>query len=227
MRSRRIAALLGAVALVSIGQFALGPAVQAVVPMPMPSTTWQVYVDCSHDVYLPGSPGDMYDFTFAADCGWADGDSVLANDYPLGLYVGVGFLDVPANYDTFTYRGYCWFIYDTQGYPTCDRGTTDWWVELQPGPTQALGVRLLAVNQLGSGLRVGPVGSVYDSRDDRLWLILWGVQRPAASPWWQQAYGRASADAACDAGWTPSWQQWPHDGAGGWVCVRDVLMYGG
>ena len=41
---------------------------------------------------------------------------------------------------------------------------------------------------------------------------------------WQQATARR-ADAACDAGWRPSWMQWPNGGTGGYVCIRDVYAY--
>lgn len=39
---------------------------------------------------------------------------------------------------------------------------------------------------------------------------------------WHQAVGRASADATCDAGWSPSWAQWMNDGAGGYTCERVI-----
>lgn len=42
---------------------------------------------------------------------------------------------------------------------------------------------------------------------------------------WYQSIARGSADATCPEGYNPSWAQWPNDGAGGWVCNRDVLAY--
>ena len=51
-----------------------------------------------------------------------------------------------------------------------------------------------------------------------------GSEGPDLTPW-HQAYQRASQDAACHAGWNPSWQQWPAAGTGGWVCERTVLAY--
>ena len=39
---------------------------------------------------------------------------------------------------------------------------------------------------------------------------------------WFQSYGREDADATCEEGWYPSWAYWPNDGAGGWVCNREV-----
>ena len=43
-----------------------------------------------------------------------------------------------------------------------------------------------------------------------------------APPPWLQAYGRA-AGATCDAGWSPSWAQWPNNHTGGFVCVRSLV----
>ena len=40
-----------------------------------------------------------------------------------------------------------------------------------------------------------------------------------------QSTARVSADAACSSGWTPSWAQWPSDGAGGYVCDRWIYTY--
>jgi hypothetical protein len=39
---------------------------------------------------------------------------------------------------------------------------------------------------------------------------------------WMQAIGRPSADAVCEAGWSPSWAQWPNEGAGGYTCERTI-----
>lgn len=50
---------------------------------------------------------------------------------------------------------------------------------------------------------------------------------PAAEPQlWGQAYGRASSDAACQDGWSPSWAWWPNAGTGGFVCERAVTAFG-
>ena len=45
-------------------------------------------------------------------------------------------------------------------------------------------------------------------------------------PAWVQAYGRASADATCLEGWNPSWDLWPNDGKGGFVCQRSIPSLG-
>jgi hypothetical protein len=45
-------------------------------------------------------------------------------------------------------------------------------------------------------------------------------------PPWVQGYGRGSATDACKDGWTASWELWPHGGAGGWVCTREIPSLG-
>jgi hypothetical protein len=42
---------------------------------------------------------------------------------------------------------------------------------------------------------------------------------------WHQSVQRPSQDAACPRGYDPSWAQWPNDGAGGYVCDRQVYAY--
>ena len=42
---------------------------------------------------------------------------------------------------------------------------------------------------------------------------------------WQKAYARSSAAEVCQAGWDPSWMQWPNAGKGGFVCVRNTYAY--
>ena len=39
---------------------------------------------------------------------------------------------------------------------------------------------------------------------------------------WIQAVGRPTADAVCEEGWSPSWAQWPNEGAGGYTCERTL-----
>jgi len=42
---------------------------------------------------------------------------------------------------------------------------------------------------------------------------------------WHQAYGRSEVESTCTDGWQPSWAQWPNDGAGGFVCNRQIYAY--
>jgi len=52
---------------------------------------------------------------------------------------------------------------------------------------------------------------------------------PAATspiPMWQQAIGRASSTATCPDGYTGSWDTWPNNHTGGYVCNRFIPAYG-
>lgn len=42
---------------------------------------------------------------------------------------------------------------------------------------------------------------------------------------WYQSIARDDASSACPDGWEPSWAQWHHDGAGGYVCNMESYMY--
>jgi len=42
---------------------------------------------------------------------------------------------------------------------------------------------------------------------------------------WYQSIGRDNASSPCADGWEPSWAQWHHDGAGGYVCNMESYMY--
>ena len=42
---------------------------------------------------------------------------------------------------------------------------------------------------------------------------------------WHQSISRATSEAACPTGYTPSWAQWPNGHQGGWVCNREVFAY--
>ena len=48
----------------------------------------------------------------------------------------------------------------------------------------------------------------------------------SAIPMWQQAIGRASASAPCPDGYTGSWDTWPNNHTGGYVCNRFIPAYG-
>jgi len=82
----------------------------------------------------------------------------------------------------------------------------------------------------------------FTSQPTETLTVTWTCSRPAAPiPAWVQAYGRASADDDCPAGYNPewaggpsadvvayskSWQRWMNDGTGGWVCTRSVPSLG-
>jgi len=48
----------------------------------------------------------------------------------------------------------------------------------------------------------------------------------SANQVWVQSVGRASATAPCPAGYTPSWDTWPNNHTGGYVCIKFVPAYG-
>lgn len=44
-----------------------------------------------------------------------------------------------------------------------------------------------------------------------------------ARPVWLQSFARASTEETCPRNWSPSWAQWPNDGAGGFICERSMF----
>jgi hypothetical protein len=42
---------------------------------------------------------------------------------------------------------------------------------------------------------------------------------------WHQAYAREDPVKPCESTWHPSWAQWPNDGAGGFVCVKEIYAF--
>lgn len=73
-------------------------------------------------------------------------------------------------------------------------------------------------------------GFTLDDYDSYKQLIISLVSAPAEvytpPPPWVQAYGRFGADATCETGWDPSWQEWAQSVTGGWVCTKSVATYG-
>jgi hypothetical protein len=41
-------------------------------------------------------------------------------------------------------------------------------------------------------------------------------------PSWFKSYLRVSPEIECESGWSPSWEQWPHGGTGGFVCNQEI-----
>jgi hypothetical protein len=218
MRTRGLLAVIGA------GVLALAGLVAGAAPAQAGSgTVYDVTIDCTSDVTLPGGPGDWYNITMVGDCLDPSYETWLWNAYYFdidsGYSTGAGFLGEPANLTSLPY-------YDTCDDFCGDADPSDWYYYTGPTPVTALSVQLLAVNQVGESLRAGPVAEVWAAVPQRYVRLLWGVSSAGPTEYWQLAYGRASAEATCDAGWSASWQQWPNAGAGGWVCVKDVVKYG-
>lgn len=106
---------------------------------------------------------------------------------------------------------------------------------LEPSPaTYAEGSPLVTGNCDASTLAAGTylvafwIGGILASADD----VCIGSDCPAPPvpqppiPAWVQGYGRASSSEECEAGWSPSWEQWMNAGVGGWVCTRSIPSLG-
>jgi hypothetical protein len=85
----------------------------------------------------------------------------------------------------------------------------------------------------GGGGSTGPTGSSFTSGSNsgaattagssgRI-LISYSSSVSHTAPSWYQSAGR-DAGASCDAGWSPSWAQWPNSNTGGFVCNREIYM---
>lgn len=83
----------------------------------------------------------------------------------------------------------------------------------------------------GGGGSTGPSGATFsvdtartaNSLNGRDGSVLITFGPPDSAPSWFQSYARG-ASVACLTGWNPSWAQWPGDGAGGYVCNREIYM---
>ena len=47
-----------------------------------------------------------------------------------------------------------------------------------------------------------------------------------AIPGWVQSFARSDQATPCPEGWAASWEQWPFEGRGGFVCTRSIPAYG-
>jgi hypothetical protein len=85
----------------------------------------------------------------------------------------------------------------------------------------------------GGGGSTGPTGSSFNSGSNggaattagssgRI-LISYSSSVSHTAPSWYQSAGR-NAGASCDAGWSPSWAQWPNSNTGGFVCNKEIYM---
>ena len=219
MFAKRVLAALGSLALVSVGLVALGPSAQAIA-----GTTWDINVDCTGPIYLPGAPGDLYNFHLVGDC--LNDDMEIWNIFhdPDAVFPDpgdstMGFLGLPADH-SFDAFADCSIL--------CDGVPTDWVASNVGGSADIWAAQLLGVNVDGATLANGNVvATVVDFTKMSQWYVYWAIV-PSASPppMWHQAYGRASVDSTCERGWSPSWAVWPNSGTGGWVCTRSIPSLG-
>jgi hypothetical protein len=217
MRIRRMLAAVGAAALMSVGAVASAAPAAA-----QPSVDWEVLIDCTGPVYLPGQPGDSYAFILAGDCTLQNSEIWNAVYNAREDTQVLGFLSDPSNHLGVENSEDCWDF--------CGNDPGDWWVWNTTGTAEIFGgLTILATNDAGASVGYGGVVanlSVWGDGFSLNYPIYWGHPSGAGpTEYWTQGYGRASADATCDAGWSPSWDYWPNDGQGGWVCVREVPKY--
>jgi len=220
MFARRALATLGAAALVAIGMVGFSAPAQA-----NGVTTWDVAIDCTGPVYLPGSPGDHYNLYLTGDCLTADAGIWNAIDGPISnapMLSDMGFFGWPAYGDG-------WDEYVADCIAHCSGTIGDWFVVASQNPGVLFSVPLLGANEEGGVLvRGGAVATIAygEPGDPTHQYIYWGGTSAGPTEYWHQSVGRATVDATCEAGWSASWEQWMHAGTGGWVCTRDVVMYG-
>jgi hypothetical protein len=210
MRVRKVMVAVAVAAIASFGVAVAAPA-QA-----RPSADWEIPIDCTGPVVLPGAPGDVYMFYLTGDCLT---DSVeLWNIKIEDPDDDLGFLG-PNLGGTFADYYEC----DLFCAPTYD--PSDWYVQNDASYAETFAA-LVGANAQGMTLTPGAVVATFiDYTQDKFWYITWGSTSGGPTEYWTQGVGRASADATCDAGWAPSWDYWPNGGTGGWVCVREVPKY--
>jgi hypothetical protein len=209
MRMRKVLAGAAVAALATLSIAVAAPA-QA-----RPNADWDIPIDCTGPVVLPGAPGDVYMFYLTGDCLT---DHVELWNTKIGSPDELGFLgdNLGGSFANFS---------------TCDNFCpptfvpSDWYVQ-NTGTYAETFAPLVATNAAGGTLTPGSVVATFtDFTKGEGWYITWGTVGSGPTEYWTQGYGRASADAACDAGWAPSWDYWPNNGKGGWVCTRQVPMY--
>jgi hypothetical protein len=211
--SKRIVTAGAVIGLVAGAALMGAPSASAALPVP----DWVVVTDCQGDAVLTGQaqPGDIVEIQMTAECG------VLVNINSRysggGPGASAGFFEDPIaivsadsdGADAWTeVTGNDWYVYGDQ------TGATAVFATLRA--TDGVG-NPLAAGSIVAG--IGPFGVVP-------FALIYGSGSGSGLPMWQQGYGRASADAACDSGWGASWAQWPNGGKGGWVCVREVPALG-
>jgi len=94
-------------------------------------------------------------------------------------------------------------------------------------------VTALSVTAVTAGLLVSGAAPASARRDPIL------ISPATPNQVWVQSFQRPSADAPCiapasldialqegwnpaDLAWTPTWEQWPNNGQGGWTCTRSI-----
>jgi plastocyanin len=203
-----------------------------------------VSLDCLGPLSVTADVGDTVVFTFASTCNFVPGTNEwnLWNlDAADGSGANAGFLSFVSTTATFTNAATdsCGITYVNCFVPNlyaAPPSRPDWTVTSNTTAGTSVTTILGAVN--GSNLAIGPGVALGVLSNDMTgvstpWAvaILWNGPRSSGAgsqpdmTLWQQSIARASADAGCPSGYTPSWAQWPNDRRGGWVCNRDLFAY--
>jgi hypothetical protein len=189
---------------------------------PAAAASHDVTLDCTSDVILSGQPGDTYNLTVTGDCLTATTWMYVWNSDYLGQEGDwqPTFLSVPDNLASLPDS-------DTCSSNCGEADPSDWYFYVDGTEVTATGMTLQAVNYVGAALKPGDLVAMATTDETEFFRIIWaGPGGGAVSPLWHQAVGRQSADAGCAEGWSASWQAWAESVTGGWVCTRDVVMYG-
>jgi hypothetical protein len=207
---QKVAVIAAALAVVGGGAIVGAPAASA--------ATVGLTIDCTTDATLAGAnPGDTIVITMSTACAYGGGWIWNLNDYSTNEGAPSGFLSAPTSVENAYSSG-------------ADGGRTgdDWYVYSDGSGTTTIVTTLLSQDWVGNPLEVGSVVAAMGTSSGTYTAIHYGGGRDASSPRsiWVQGYGRASVDVTCDEGWAPSWDQWPNDGQGGWVCTRVVYEDG-
>ena len=208
-------ASLSAVLVIGIGGVGLAPAASA--------AEVDVTIDCQGPVTVTGQPGDTVVFTMASPAcdtfpnPWYiyDWNGVLGQDL-----TAAGFLTYVSQ--SSGRQGVC------QNY--CGREPHDWYATGDGGPpfnaNPTITAVIAATDGLGNPLVSGDTLGVVNEGAEDYRILFQSSSEPTAIPMWQQAIGRPSATATCPDGYTPSWDTWPNNHTGGYVCNRFVPAYG-
>ena len=81
-------------------------------------------------------------------------------------------------------------------------------------PFLALSSALVMVAGMLFGANIASADSVWVQSHERTSQTQACAAQPGETPW-QASWGT-------DASWTPSWEQWANNGAGGWTCTRSI-----
>lgn len=213
MSIRRVAASVAAAALIA-GGVAMGAA-----PAASAAGTVSITTDCNGDVDLYAHVGDTVIITLSDVCAAGSDGGVVYN------------INAPFPYE-YTESGYFGAADVINSAYTWSSSvySNDWGAYSDGSGTTQITTSLLASNGASVPLTIGSTVAMIgaDGYDLSFRIIYRGTEKIGATPIppWVQGYGRGSAADACNDGWAASWEQWPHDGTGGWVCTRVIPSLG-